>query len=77
MRRVPCLSRLEVKGGKSRDVNNKLVSGWFGAGDRDRTGYVIENKGQMRPRLRILTTANYREINACIEKPEYGVNGVK
>ena len=39
--------------------------------------YAIENKDQMRPRLCILTTANYREINACTEKPENGVNGVK
>ena len=39
--------------------------------------YAIENKDQMRPRLCILTTANHREINACTEKPENGVNGVK
>src|ERR1700704_4343101 len=39
--------------------------------------YAIENKDQMRPRLCILTTANHREINACPEKPENGVNGVK
>src|ERR1035438_4239580 len=31
----------------------------------------------MRPRLCILTSANRREINACSEKPENGVNGVK
>jgi hypothetical protein len=31
----------------------------------------------MRPGLCILTTANHREINACTEKPENGVNGVK
>src|SRR3954454_2457519 len=39
--------------------------------------YAIENKDQMRPRLCILTTANHREINACTEKRENGVNGVK
>src|ERR1700722_7128628 len=39
--------------------------------------YAIENKDQMRPRLCILTTANHREINACAEKPENGVNGEK
>ena len=39
--------------------------------------YAIENKHQMRPRLCILTTANHREIKACTEKPENGVNGVK
>src|SRR5205807_4505990 len=39
--------------------------------------YAIENKVQMRPRLCILITANHREINACTEKPENGVNGVK
>jgi len=42
-----------------------------------RIWYAIENKDQMRPRLCILTTANHREINACTEKPENGVNGVK
>ncbi len=39
--------------------------------------YAIENKDQMRPRLCILTTATHREINACPEKLENGVNGVK
>src|SRR5438093_1567222 len=39
--------------------------------------YAIENKDQMRPRLCILTTANHREMSACTEKPENGVNGVK
>src|ERR1700744_4940108 len=38
--------------------------------------YAIENKDQMRPRLCTLTTANHREINACPEKSENGVNGV-
>jgi hypothetical protein len=55
----------------SMERETRIELATFSLGSR----YAIENKDKMRPRLCILTTANHREINACIEKPENGVNG--